>query len=291
MIINIYFAGLRYANPSIYFHLVLATVNQLTQIKSTYKLPSSKLKTFNCQIYSLKELPTQVKSTRICRALLCKSLKGSISFKVDVLFVVINVLGSRYHETFMNGWVSALLFMLCDFISMAKFSILLLPLVPSRREFPPFDSARAIPSRAGTFHTIHNLLNLHICCKTSFVIRDGGKLNWIKVPAKSEGFHKQKQTKLRLEFPVIWFEKRKSLWRVGDWERQNFSKTIKLFCLLPRDINQICSQKVRQTSSCVLNGEISWCLCLVTKMDLRIVLNRSEMRGELCKINICELCI
>lgn len=160
------------------------------------------------------------------------------------------------------------------------------PLAPSRREFPPFDSARAIPFRAGTFLTIHNLLNLHICCKTSFVIRDGGKLNWMKVPAKSEGWHKQKQTKLRLEFPVIWFGK--SSWRVWDWKRQNFSKTIKLFCLLPRDINQICSQKVRRTFSCVLNGELSWCLCLVTKMALRIVLNRFEMRGEL---RICELCV
>lgn len=159
------------------------------------------------------------------------------------------------HLWMLNGcWVSASWFMLCDFISMAKFWALLLPLVPSRREFPPFDSARAIPFRAGTFLTIHNLLNLHICCKTSFVIRDGGKLNWMKVPAKSEGWHKQKQTKLRLEFPVIWFGK--SLWRVGDWEKQNFSKTIKLFCLLPRDINQICSQKVLQTFSCVLNCEL-----------------------------------
>lgn len=51
--------GLRYGNPPddlSSFNLA----NQLTQIKSTYELASSKLETFNCQNYALKELPSRI---------------------------------------------------------------------------------------------------------------------------------------------------------------------------------------------------------------------------------------
>lgn len=82
---------------------------------------------------------SQVESNRICRALLCKSLKGLISFKVDVSFVVINVLGSRYHETFMNVMaVGCQRYDLCFVISFPW------------RSFEFFCSPRAVTTRIST---------------------------------------------------------------------------------------------------------------------------------------------